>query len=43
MQTTGERETQNDRNESREVKSDMCHLVMSCTQASRVTAAVVTA
>lgn len=43
MQTTGDRETQNDRNESREVKSDMCHLVMSCIQASRVTVAVVTA
>lgn len=50
MQMTGDKGggvggVQKERNESRVavVESDMCHLVMSCIQASRVTAAVVTA
>lgn len=42
MQTTGETDKK-DRNESGEVKSDVCHSVMSCIPTSRVTAAAVTA
>lgn len=47
MQMTRDKESerQKERNESKEavVESDICHLVMSYIQASRVTAAVVTA